>query len=131
MANINTYKILVVDDEILIRNVLKRTLQTLPISTDLSEAVDGAEAIEMLKHNAFDLVLLDINMPVVGGLETLGWIRANHATRDLAVIMLTGENSPEDIYTGRDIGATFYLTKPFHPADLAALVNAHLQGDLA
>ena len=64
------------------------------METELTEAQDGAEAIKILKHNAFDLLILDIKMPIVDGLETLEWVRNNNDTKDLPVIMLTGESSP-------------------------------------
>lgn len=125
-----TKRVLVVDDEPMLRNLLKRVLTSLPQKIEVSEAEDGAQALSCLESQTFDLVLLDVKMPIMNGLEALSRIRENESTKDLTVLLLTSEHQAEDIYKGREAGATAYLTKPFDVSDITELLKAHFAGDL-
>jgi two-component system chemotaxis response regulator CheY len=106
--------VLIVDDSAAIRKILVRVLsQTdLPIK-NLHEASDGSEALKILENNEISLVLSDINMPNVDGLELLTKIRATPKWKDLAVVMITTEGSQAKVMEAVQLGARGYVRKPF------------------
>ncbi len=106
--------VLVVDDSAAIRKILQRVLlQTeLPLGTIL-EAGDGFEAIERLKANNIGLVLADINMPNMDGLELLRKMRENPQWKSIPVVMITTEGSQQKVLEAADLGAAGYVRKPF------------------
>jgi two-component system KDP operon response regulator KdpE len=113
-------RILVVDDESAIRRALRPPLVELGFQvTDCSR---GEEALQMLRGAVFDVVLLDINMPGIGGIETLRRIRA-FAPR-LPILMLTVRDQEEDKVQALDLGADDYVTKPFSTRELIARIRA-------
>ena len=118
----NTATILVVDDEPQLRRAMKATL------TDLGyvvmEAKTGEEALEVLRHDPADLILLDLNMPGIGGLETC---RAIRETSELPIIVLSVRNTERDKVEALDAGADDYVTKPFSIQELQARVRAQLR----
>jgi two-component system KDP operon response regulator KdpE len=111
-------RILVVDDEPQIRRVLRATL------TEFSEARSGEEALEAIRASRFDLVLLDINMQGMGGMETCRAIRSGS---EVAIIMLTVRDSEQDKVAALDAGADDYITKPFSMPELLARIRAALR----
>ena len=106
--------VLVVDDSAAIRKILQRVLlQTeLPLGTIL-EAGDGFEAIERLTANNIGLVLTDINMPNMDGLELLRKMRENPQWKSIPVVMITTEGSQQKVLEAADLGAAGYVRKPF------------------
>jgi len=106
--------VLVVDDSAAIRKILQRVLvQTeLPLGTIL-EAGDGLEAIERLKANNIGLVLSDINMPNMDGIELLSQMRQNPQWKSIPVVMITTEGSQQKVLEAVDLGASGYVRKPF------------------
>jgi len=106
--------VLVVDDSAAIRKILQRVLvQTeLPLGTIL-EAGDGLEAIERLKTNNIGLVLSDINMPNMDGIELLTKMRQNPKWKSIPVLMITTEGSQQKVLEAVDLGASGYVRKPF------------------
>ena len=104
-------KILVVDDQEDIRNLLTASLET--CGHEIRLASDGAEAWEALQNQKPDLLITDINMPNLSGLELLRKIREHPDLKDLPVIMLTGQDSDAEILSGLSRGADHYITKPF------------------
>ena len=106
--------VLVVDDSAAIRKILQRVLaQTeLPLGTIL-EAGDGFEAIERLTANNIGLVLTDINMPNMDGIELLKKIRENPQWKSIPVVMITTEGSQQKVLGAVDLGAAGYVRKPF------------------
>jgi two-component system chemotaxis response regulator CheY len=106
--------VLIVDDSAAIRKILQRVLaQTeVPLGTIL-EAGDGLEALERLKANHVGLVLSDINMPNMDGIELLTRIRANPVWREIPVVMITTEGSQQKVLEAVDLGAAGYVRKPF------------------
>jgi two-component system chemotaxis response regulator CheY len=106
--------VLIVDDSAAIRKILVRVLsQTdLPIK-NLHEANDGSEALKILEHNDVSLVLSDINMPNVDGIELLTRIKAQPKYKNLAVVMITTEGSQAKVMEAVQLGAKGYVRKPF------------------
>lgn len=118
----STGRILVVDDEPQIRRVLRTTLSAQ--GYEVSDARTGEEALLAIREQRFDLVLLDMNMPGMGGLATCREIRAGS---DVAILMLTVRNSEQDKVTALDAGADDYITKPFGIPELSARIRAALR----
>ncbi|MGA3294542.1 MAG: response regulator transcription factor [Candidatus Acidiferrales bacterium] len=115
-------KILIVDDEPQIRRVLLTTLTSQGYT--VSEARSGDEALEQLRQERPDLILLDVNMPGRSGLETCREIRS---TSDIPIIMLTVRNSERDKVQALDAGADDYVVKPFGSEELMARIRAALR----
>ena len=118
----STGRILVVDDEPQIRRIMRTTLTGAGYEVD--DAKTGEEALEKVRDFRPDLVLLDINMPGIGGLSACKAIRAD---THMAIIMLTVRNSEEDKVAALDAGADDYVTKPFSTPELLARIRATLR----
>lgn len=104
----NKLKVLVVDDEAdFCELVVKRVISG---KMNAEGVQDGAKALEILKHKAFDVVVLDVKMPGMDGIEILRWIKANRP--GIEVIMLTGDQSVEAGIKGMQLGAFDYVIKP-------------------
>ncbi len=115
-------RILVVDDDPQIRRVLKVTLAGQGF--EVEDARNGEEALERLRSHRVDLVLLDINMPGMSGLDICRSVRAGS---EVAVIMLTVRDEEADTVEALDAGADDYVTKPFKPSELLARIRAALR----
>ncbi|HUY48560.1 MAG TPA: response regulator transcription factor [Streptosporangiaceae bacterium] len=117
-------RVLVVDDEPHIRAVLRGYLEADGFA--VSEAADGEAALRRLREDAPDLVLLDVMMPGIDGLEVLRQLRA---FSDVYVILVTARAEEVDKLVGLGVGADDYVTKPFSPREVAARVKAVLRRD--
>ena len=115
-------RILVVDDEPQLRRVLRSTLSALGFVVD--DAETGEAALERVREERFDLVLLDINMPGLSGLETC---RAMRARSDVSILMLTVRNQTEDKVEAFDAGADDYIVKPFDLDEVSARMRSVLR----
>jgi two-component system KDP operon response regulator KdpE len=115
-------RILVVDDEPQMRRVLRSTLSALGFV--VADAESGEAAIQKLRDEKFDLILLDINMPGLSGLETC---RAVRSKSDVSIIMLTVRDRSLDKVEALDAGADGYVTKPFDVNELLARIRATLR----
>ena len=118
----NDTTILVVDDEPQIRRVLRSTLSS--EGYDVIEAKDGQEAVEMVIRERPALILMDVNMPVMNGLEACSKIRLSF---DGPIIMVTVRNSEKDKILALDSGADDYVVKPFTMGELLARIRAALR----
>ncbi len=119
-----TFSILVVDDNEMNRDLLLRRLGNTEFQ--LSSAMDGEEALVKLRAQSFDLVLLDIMMPVLDGYETLKVIQGDAVLRRVPVIMITALDDVDSAVRCIEMGAVDYVTKPFNPILLRARVDANL-----
>jgi phosphoserine phosphatase RsbU/P len=93
----------------------------------LTFATNGAQALEIAKHNNIDLILLDIMMPGMDGYEVCEALKNEEGTKDVPVIFITAKTQKEDIIRGFEAGAVDYITKPFNAAELSARVQTHLE----
>jgi EAL domain-containing protein (putative c-di-GMP-specific phosphodiesterase class I)/DNA-binding NarL/FixJ family response regulator len=121
--------ILVADDDPRVRSLLKRALER--EGFDVILAADGRQALDLLKLHDVAVVLLDVHMPVLGGLETLRKIRANDRAIMPAIFLVTGSAVESDRIRGLDSGADDYLNKPFAIKELAARLRAQIRGRAA
>ena len=117
-------RVLIVDDDPVMRRLTTRALQN--DGYVLTEATNGREALEVMRRETPDLVILDFVMPELDGLDVLRALRANPATVSLPVLMLTSQSDEGSTRAGFDAGATDYLTKPFSSPQLSARVRACL-----
>jgi cyclic di-GMP phosphodiesterase len=114
--------VLVVDDMATNRGLVKAVLS--PKKYTVYEAESGEQALEMIKSLSLDVILMDVLMPGIDGIETCKRIRAKEDFRLIPIIMLTSLGSPDDIACGMDAGASDYVTKPFNAIELQARVSA-------
>lgn len=124
-ASSSTYRILLVDDEPGLRTLCREVLKGEGVTCD--EAADGPEALAAVEATPYDLVLLDIRMPSMLGVEVLRRLRESPPCPHLKVIMCSGETSPDEMAQMLQAGADDYLTKPFSIIQLQARVKAALR----
>lgn len=116
-------KILIIEDEFHVVNLLKRGLEE--EGYDISVAMDGTSGLEMAQQHQFDLLIVDIMLPGINGIEICRRIRVQN--KALPILMLTALGSTENIVTGLDSGADDYLVKPFKLAELLARLRTLLR----
>ena len=116
-------KLLIVEDEESLNKVLVRVLNKHGFTID--SALDGEEALDLYFENNYDLVVLDLNLPKVDGMEVLKTIREENT--ELPVLILSARSEIDDKIVGLDEGANDYLTKPFHFDELTARIRALLR----
>jgi putative two-component system response regulator len=124
-TNVAAARILAVDDMATNLKLLSYVLR--PPEYQIVEAMDGMQALEILRHEKFDLVLLDVMMPGIDGFETCRRIRLELGMKLLPVIMVTSRGAPDDVARGMDVGADDYVTKPFNSIELIARVKAAIE----
>jgi two-component system KDP operon response regulator KdpE len=117
--NQNVIRILLVDDESAIRRALRPPL--VELGFQVAEASRGEEALQLMRAGAFDVVLLDVNMPGIGGIETLRRMRA--LAPRLPILMLTVRDAEEEKVEALELGADDYVTKPFSTRELIARIR--------
>ncbi len=116
-------RILIVEDSETMRSLLASSLEELDAPVKVIEAGSGFEALRILPREPFDLVLTDINMPDVNGLELLSFVRRDPRVRSIPVVIVSTEGSDRDRDKGLELGADAYLVKPFEPEALRAVVS--------
>jgi two-component system chemotaxis response regulator CheY len=117
--------ILAVDDSPSMRDMVRIALSAAGFR--VSQAADGEEALSMARQQAFDLVLSDVNMPRMDGIELIRALRAESAYKHTPILMLTTESSAERKREGKEAGATGWIVKPFDPASLVATMQRVLR----
>lgn len=117
--------ILVVDDNEMNRDMLSRRLNRLGHETIVAE--DGEKALQVIQEQLFDLVLLDIMMPILNGYDTLERIKSDETMRHIPVIMISAVDDLDSVVRCIEMGAEDYLFKPFNPVLLKARVGASLE----
>ncbi len=114
-------KILIVDDSASMRQMVAFTLKS--AGHDVSEAGDGAEGLKVAQGQAMDLVLSDVNMPVMTGIELCEKLRQLPNYKFTPVLMLTTESTGDKKMAGKSVGATGWIVKPFNPTQLLSTVE--------
>lgn len=109
-------KVLIADDELRLRKVV--VLHLKKSGLDVIEVSNGVQAIERAKEEVPDVIVLDVMMPELNGLEALEKIKGDDRLKNIPVIMLSAKASQDDIKKGIELGANIYLTKPFSPKQL-------------
>lgn len=117
MSDPTQLKFLVVDDFSTMRRIVRGLLKEMGCN-DVTEAEDGAAALQLLKTQRFDFVVSDINMPNMNGFQLLAEIKKDEALKHLPVLMVTAEARKEDIVQAAQGGAAGYIVKPFTKATL-------------
>jgi two-component system chemotaxis response regulator CheY len=118
-------EILVVDDSRVMRDMVVACLRALP-GASFTHAASGLEAIERLSLSPFDIVVLDLNMPDIGGIEVVEFIRGQDRLRSLPIIIVTTRGDDESRGRALVAGASRFMTKPFTPDAILAEVRALL-----
>lgn len=116
-------KVLIVEDERSIVTLIKYNVEKAGFQTDV--AFDGEEAIKKFQDNEYDLIILDLMLPKIDGLEICKYIRSEN--KSIPILMVTALNEEEDIINGLNSGADDYITKPFSPKELVARMHAVLR----
>jgi len=119
--------ILIVEDSKAIRSMIRVSLEEAG-GFYVVEAGNGFEALKTLPTRPFDLIITDINMPDINGLELIGFVKSNPAYRDIPLVIVSTEKTEEDVKRGLALGAAGYVVKPFTKADLMAAVGKVLGG---
>lgn len=120
-------KILVVDDSKVMREMIAACLRPGP-DLDITQAASGLEAIERLSLHAYDLLVLDLNMPDIGGIEVVEFVRSQDKLRTLPILIVTSRGEDASRAAVLAAGASRYMTKPFAPEVILAEVRSLLDG---
>ena len=121
MSNQNKYKLLVVEDEQDIRDLLIFNLQKEGFKVESTD--NGDSALSLIRKNNFDLVLLDLMLPGIGGFDLTRILKNDKKTSEIPILMLTAKGEESDIVKGLELGADDYMTKPFSIKVLLARIN--------
>ena len=116
------FRCLIVDDSPTMRQLIVFALKRVP-ELEIIEASDGVDALKKLPGQKFDLVLCDINMPIMDGLKLLSLMKNNPVYKDIPVVMITTEGAAEDRDKGLALGARAYLPKPIQTNNLLKVVR--------
>lgn len=117
--------ILIVEDSATTRALIRAVIDELG-EFETVEAASGFEALKMLPQQEYDLIITDINMPDINGLELINFIRNNARYEQIPIIIVSTERSEEDKKRGMALGATAYVTKPFKAVDLQEIIKKTL-----
>ena len=121
-------RILIVEDSATMRSLLASSLEDLEVPVKIVEAESGFEALRFLPREEFDLVVTDINMPDINGLELVSFIRSNEKYSKIPLVIVSTEGSDRDRDKGLGLGADAYLVKPFEPEMFRQVVIDLLAG---
>lgn len=117
-------KILSIDDSRMVHMVVTKTLK--PLDVEVLTAVNGQEGIEKAEKEKPDLILLDATMPVMDGIEALAALKANPATKDIPVLMLSADSGKDNVERATQLGALKFITKPFTGDALVATLSEYI-----
>lgn len=118
------FNVLIVDDSLSMRSVIKKTIKVSGFKVgEYFEAADGKEALKILADAWVDLVLTDINMPNMNGLELIAKMHTDQILRSIPVVMVTTEGSEKSVQKSMEMGAKGYIKKPFQPEDIKRVLN--------
>lgn len=120
-------KILIIDDSLVMRNIHKNALREHGYKDDrLLEASQGYEALDQLKNNEVELIIVDWNMPMLDGLSFVKEVRANGVWRDIPILMVTSEAARENVVEAVKAGVNNYIVKPITGEKLWQKIEPHL-----
>jgi two-component system chemotaxis response regulator CheY len=115
--------VLVVEDSATMRSLIASTLEEIGVPLKITEASSGFEALRVLPRESYDLIVTDINMPDINGLELVSFVKGNDAYQSIPLIIISTESSDRDREKGLSLGADAYLVKPFEPDDLLQIAR--------
>ena len=121
------HHILIVEDSPTMRSLVVSALDGLGMPVKITEAASGFEALRELPRGDFDLIVTDINMPDINGLELISFVKRNAAYRAIPLLIISTEGSERDREKGLGLGADAYLVKPFDPAALRSTARGLLE----
>ncbi len=116
-------RVLIVEDSPTMQSLLVSSLEELEIPLKITQASSGFEALRHLPRTAYDLILTDINMPDINGLELVSFVKSNASYRQIPLVIISTESSERDRAKGLELGADAYLVKPFDPEALRQLAR--------
>lgn len=119
--------VLIVEDSKAIRSMIRVSLEEAG-GFFAVEAGNGFEALKTLPTRRFDLIITDINMPDINGLELIGFVKSNPEYKDIPLVIVSTEKSDEDKKRGLALGASGYVVKPFTKKDLMSMIKNVLEG---
>ncbi|HUL00313.1 MAG TPA: response regulator [Nitrospirota bacterium] len=119
------YNFLVVEDSPTMRQLISFALKRIP-GSKIIEASDGIDALKKLSTHKFDIILTDINMPMMDGLKLVSMVRNDPSHKAIPIIIITTEGAEEDRKRGLALGANAYIAKPIQTAELLNIVNQFL-----
>jgi two-component system chemotaxis response regulator CheY len=118
------YNILVVDDSKTIRSIIVRILKLTKLELgQILEANNGEEALDCLKNNWIDLILSDLNMPVMNGIEMIAALAKNSLLKDIPVVIISTDGSARRMEELKEKGIREYITKPFTPEAMSKVID--------
>ena len=121
-------RILVVEDSPTMRSLIVSTLEDMDDLVKVDEAESGFEALRLLPREPYDLIVTDINMPDINGLELVSFVRRDKKHAGARLLIVSTEGSDRDRDKGLELGADAYLVKPFDPSELGRLAAELLSG---
>lgn len=121
-----TRKVLIVEDSGATRELLRAAVETLS-EVEVHTAVSGFDALKVLPRHRFELIITDINMPDINGLELINFVKKNPHYKDVPLFVVTTEGRELDRDRGLMLGANEYVVKPFEPETILCLVRQYLK----
>ena len=122
-----SYSVLIADDSILMRTVLKKNIENCDLGLDqIFEVENGQQALDFLSSNTVDLILTDLNMPVMDGIEFTHRLKASNEHCNIPIIVITAESSTSQIDNLKAEGIDDFLHKPFTPEEFKAVLTRNL-----
>lgn len=115
--------ILIVEDSATTRSLIRAIIEEMGDDFSTTEAATGFEALKLLPQEEFSLIITDINMPDINGLELINFVKNNPRYNHIPLIIVTTEKSNEDKERGLALGASDYVTKPFKPEELQGAIT--------
>ena len=109
---------MIIDDSESTRRLVRTILEDISEEIIVHEASSGLEALRVLPQEKFSLIITDINMPDVNGLELINFVKKNEMFKSIPIIIISTERTEEDVKRGLSLGADAYVTKPFRPEDI-------------
>ena len=119
-------KILIIEDSATMRSLIASTIEEMS-GFELVEAGNGFEALKALPSQHFDMIITDLNMPDINGLEIIKFVKEHPAYKNIPLVVVTTELGEEDRKKGLALGASDYVIKPFEPDDLKKVVRKILK----